>query len=91
VIAEPAASGPLFQLSGWAAAVGAALLLSLAALGLAIAAFVSREDGSVRVRAPLAEGFGFREFAPGGPGLVPRFGFPDGQRPHILPAPRYGA
>jgi hypothetical protein len=64
-------------MSPWAAAVGGALVASLAALGLAIAAFVTRDDGREQVRAPLVQGF--RGFAPGDLAPAPRF--------RILPRP----
>jgi hypothetical protein len=86
-IVEPAASGPVFQLSPWAAAVAAALVASLAALGLAIAAFVTRSDGSASVRVPIVQGF--RGFAPGAPGGAGRFRLEPGFRGGALPRP-YG-
>jgi hypothetical protein len=83
VIVEPDASGPLFQISPWAAAVGAALLASFAALGLAIAAFVTRNDGPDRL--PVAQGF--RGFAPGELAPGPRFRVVPGPREDVLPRP----
>jgi hypothetical protein len=85
VIVQPAAS-PTFHLSPWAAAVGAALVASLAALGLAIAAFVTRDDAPDSVPVPVAQGF--RGFAPVDPGSIPRFQIPPGIPRDLLPRRR---
>lgn len=86
MIAQPAvASGPLFHISPWAAAVGAALVASLAALGLAIAAFVTRSDGRDELRLPAVRAF--RDVAPGELAPIPRFRALPGPRGDLLPRP----
>jgi hypothetical protein len=86
VIEQPAvASGPLFQISPWAAAVGAALVASLAALGLAIAAFVTRGDGRDELRLPAVGAF--QGVAPGALAPIPRLRALPGPRGDLLPRP----